>query len=125
METALLYLILNITASLFAEISKYLAQNPFQGVASDSSLTWSFRVFYRNISVVADVYGSTKQVATVLCGIGVVLLKFFYVVLSSHDTRDNELMKRNAFHIEAVEESFSHVFKHNCSARYEVGNASG
>ena len=86
MEASLLDLILDEATLLLTDIAQHFAQHPLERVVLHCTPLWfSWRRDSRE-TVVADVEGSAKHVATLAGGIAIAALQAGYIVLSPKHT---------------------------------------
>ena len=101
MKATLVHLVFDITAVLLTEIPQHLAENPLQGII----LHLAARLFLRLnllIPVVADIEGSTIEMARILGSIAVSGSQFRHIILCTQDTGNNDLMQRNALDLQRI-----------------------
>ena len=103
MEAALLDLVLDVAASLLADIAEHLREHPFERVALHGTALRLSGRRDRGEAIIADVERGAEEVATLLSGIPITLLEASHIVLRPQDTRHDNLMEWNTFYIQAVE----------------------
>ena len=123
METALLHLIFDVAAILFAQIAQHFREHPLQRVVAHLATTGAIGVLDRLVSVVADVEGGAVEMAGVLRGIAVAPTELRHVLLGTEHAGDNDLMQGYALDVEAVEECLADVLQQDGGTGYEIGNA--
>lgn len=112
-ETALLYLVLDVAAFLFAHVAQHLGKHPFQSVVAHLAA-------YGMVTVVTNVERSAIQVAGVLRGIAVMPTELYHIVPGTQDTGDYQLVQRNALGIETVEKGLPDVLQEHCGTRHKI-----
>lgn len=122
-EATLLYLVLDIATIPFAHIAEHLAEYPFQRIVAYHAARWTVGVLNRLIAIVADIEGSTIEMARLLGGIAVTTAKLHYILLRTKHAGDNQFVERNALHIETIEEGLTDVLQQYGSTRHEVRDA--
>jgi len=123
METALLDLVLDVAAILFAQITQHLGEYPLQRVVAHLAATGAIGVLDRLVSVVADVEGSAVEVAGILRGISVAPTELRHILLRTEHAGNDDLMQGHALDIETVEECLADVLQQHGGTGHEVGNA--
>ena len=123
METALLDLVLDVAAILFAQVAQHFREHPLQRVVAHLTATGAVRVLDRLVAVVADVEGGAVEMAGVLRGIAVAPTELRHVLLGTEHAGDDDLMEGHALDVETVEESLSDVLQQDGGTGYEIGNA--
>lgn len=99
MEAALFDLILDVAASLLANIPQYLAQHPLQRVALYGTALRAFGRGDGRIAILADVEGCAEEVTALCGGITVTALKAGHILLCPQDTRHDDAVQGNTFYI--------------------------
>ncbi len=93
MEATLLHLIFDIAAVLLTEIAQHLGEYPFQGII----LHLAARLFSGLnllIAVVADIEGSTIEMARILGSIAISGTQFRHIILGTQDARHDNLVQQ-------------------------------
>ena len=122
-EATLLYLVLDIATIPFAHIAEHLAEYPFQCIVAYHAARWTVGVLNRLIAIVADIEGSTIEMARLLGGIAVTTAKLHYILLRTKHAGDNELMERDMLDIQTVEELPTDVVEQYCGPRHKIRDA--
>ena len=123
METTLLYFIFNIAPSLLPHLVQHFRQDPLQRVVLYHPAFFTWRL-HGLVPVVTDIEGCAIQMTGILCGIPVVVAQLSHILLGAQDTRDDELMERDALDLQTVIISPADIIQENGSAGNEIGNAS-
>ena len=121
MEATLFYLVFDITAVLLTEIPQHLAENPLQGII----LHLTARLFLRLnllVSVVADIEGSTIEMARILGSVTVSGSQFRYIILGTQDTGNDDLMQRNALDLQRIKIRPADILQQYRSPRHQIRN---
>ena len=99
MKAALLHLVLDKAATLFAHVTKHLAEHKLQRVVADTTATGTGGVFHRLIAVIADVERRAIEMAGVFGGIAIEAAQPCHVILRTEHTGDDETVEGYTFYI--------------------------
>ena len=117
METALLHLVFDIAAALFAQIAQNFREYVLQGVIAHLTGT------YGMVAIVADVNRCAIKMTGVFCGVTIAPTEFDYIFLRTEYTGDDDLMKGQSLDVKAIEESLTDILKEYCSTWHQIRDA--
>jgi hypothetical protein len=95
-ETALLYLVLYVASTGFAEIAEHFGEDPLEGVAPHGSTRFFVGIGDGFEAVVADVDGGTEAVAALLGCVTVVASQLLHIFLGAQHGAYDYLVEGDA-----------------------------
>ena len=123
METALLYLIFNITAILLAHVAQHLREYPLQRIVAHHTTTGTFRILHRLVAVIADIESGAIEMTRILRSITITPTELHDILLGAEHAGDDDLMQGHTLHVETIEERLPNILQQHGCTRYEIGNA--
>lgn len=122
METTLLDLVFDITASILTHIVKHLTEDELQRVVAYLTSMRTLWVFYGLITVVTDIERGAVEMARLLGCIGIILTQLSHIGLRTEHTSNNKAMQRYALHLQTVEKCLTDVLQQDSGTGYQIGN---